>query len=127
MPIHQSLTRVKLKPNNAVKVSTEDCTNVYPFIKEPYDPVPAQNTGEHPLFITITEVSAVSPTQLVPSSTDNTNGSFTATPDIVLAIRELTLEIRENNRLQKKRQRTTLACRNPRVMNLTTMIFVSSA
>ncbi|KAL5036281.1 hypothetical protein RTP6_003866 [Batrachochytrium dendrobatidis] len=47
---------------------------------QPYDPVPAQNTGDHPLLITITGVSAASPTQLViPSSTDNTSGNFTAT------------------------------------------------
>ncbi|KAK6096535.1 hypothetical protein MT418_003363 [Batrachochytrium dendrobatidis] len=53
---------------------------------QPYDPVPAQNTGDHPLLITITGVSAASPTQLVvPSSTDNTSGNFTATHSPLLS------------------------------------------
>ncbi|KAK5670825.1 hypothetical protein QVD99_002594 [Batrachochytrium dendrobatidis] len=61
---------------------------------QPYDPVPAQNTGDHPLLITITGVSAASPTQLViPSSTDNTSGNFTATHSPLVALLQLQWEI----------------------------------
>ncbi|KAL5036282.1 hypothetical protein RTP6_003867 [Batrachochytrium dendrobatidis] len=75
---------VKLKPNNAVKVSTEDCANVDDF-KEAFNKKLSRDFDSYDaaqLSLSLTDggVSAASPTQLViPSSTDNTSGNFTAT------------------------------------------------
>ena len=74
---------VKFKTNNATQVSTQECFNVDDFIKavkkelqipnppqelslstaaegpllQPDDPIPAQNTAQTPLFISIADVS----------------------------------------------------------------------
>ncbi|OAJ42326.1 hypothetical protein BDEG_25791 [Batrachochytrium dendrobatidis JEL423] len=77
---------VKFKPNNATRVSTEDCENVDDLLKackkelsphfdsyaidqlslsttdggtplQPDDPIPAQNTAKTPLFITVADSS----------------------------------------------------------------------
>ncbi|EGF82168.1 hypothetical protein BATDEDRAFT_23545 [Batrachochytrium dendrobatidis JAM81] len=89
---------VKLKPNNAVKVSTEDCANVDDF-KEAFNKKLSRDFDSYDaaqLSLSLTDggVSAASPTQLViPSSTDNTSGNFTATHSPLVALLQLQWEI----------------------------------
>ena len=51
---------------------------------------------------------------VVPSSAENSSGKFTAAPDIVLAIRDLTLEIRDNNKFLKKTAKNDFSLLKPK-------------
>ena len=51
---------------------------------------------------------------VVPSSAENQSGKSTAAPDIVLAIRDLTLEIRENNKFLKKTAKNDFSLLKPK-------------
>jgi hypothetical protein len=51
---------------------------------------------------------------VVPSSAENSSGKFTAASDIVLAIRDLTLEIRDNNKFLKKTAKNDFSLLKPK-------------
>jgi hypothetical protein len=51
---------------------------------------------------------------VVPSSAENSSGKFTAAPDMVLAIRDLTLEIRDNNKFLKKTAKNEFSLLKPK-------------